>query len=548
MDELQEQFENMHLLTRDERIRLIRKLEWLKPEFLMPYYPKWWWWRRCTVKVLIVTDGLDFGTGGFGLSEFLTAFNQLQATTWNNYQLTLGHRFSSPPSTNPLVVSQISNFNFQTSVSLGDFDQVWLLGIGTGAGLPPAELAVVETYMDKGGGLFATGDHGYLGSALCSNIPRVKDMRYWSDTPPGSTEPTNEVSMSGRRRNDTNRPKAGDATSLYFDNQSDNIPQTIAVRTFGSGLPHPLLSISPTIRPSGIIDIMPDHPHEGECKPQTTFTVNGIAVPTQVIATSFVLGGSTINGGNGGKALTDPHCFPSIAVWDGRLAGVGRIAVDATWHHFVNINLNGSGSGIDIGPQTGLNTADFQVIRQYYMNIALWITRKKAWWCWRRILWIELLKESQLIEASLNNPQKKLDEISLADLCSIGSLAEEILSARYSPSFAREFLIESLDTVNASLASVLNIWEPRQPANPEDDPKSYYQPWMNLDLVLYTAIGAGFIALRDDKDIGGDDIKEEALEKVMEVFTGGVSYGINKSVQNLSANVKDFTTKTGLSI
>ncbi|WP_431242478.1 hypothetical protein ACQ9BO_22020 [Flavobacterium sp. P21] len=229
---------------------------------------------------------MDFGTGAFGLSEFLTTFNELQRTTWYNYQITLGQKRSTPFSNpNPLVVATIPNFNFASSVTLNNFDQVWLFGIDSGSGLPTDELAAVEAYMNNGGGLFATGDHGTLGSALCSNIPRVKDMRHWADFG------ANEVGMTQPRRNDTNRPKAGDATSLYFDNQSDNIPQNISVRIFGTGLPHPLLSIKKSIRPSGLIDIMPDHPHEGECKPETSFTVNGITVATQNIATSHVLGG-----------------------------------------------------------------------------------------------------------------------------------------------------------------------------------------------------------------------------------------------------------------
>ncbi len=550
MKEIEEKFKNMHLLGRDERITLTNELTRLKPDFLKPYFPKWWWWRRCTVKVLIVTDGgLNFGIGGFDLSEFLTSFNQLQATTWNNYQITLGHRGTITPSTNPLVVNQISTFNFQTSVTLNDFDQVWLFGINSGTGLPAAELTVVENYMNGGGGLFATGDHGYLGSSLCGNITRVKDMRYWSDNPVASTNDVNEVSMSGKRRNDTNRPKAGDSTSLYFDNQSDNIPQEIAVRTFGAGMPHPLLSISTGIRPSGIIDIMPDHPHEGECKPATSFTVNSVTVPTQIIATSFVLGGSTTGAGSG-KALTEPHCFPSIAVWDGRLANAGRIVVDATWHHFVNINLNGVGSNFgDIpGLQSGLTTADFQVIRQYYMNISLWISRPKSWWCWRRFIWIELLRDSQLIEASLNNPNEKIENISLPDLNSIGSLAEEILSAKFSPSFAREFLIEALETVNPQISSLLNIWKPENKEKTKNLQESYYQPWLNLDLILYTSVGAGFIALRDDKKISGDKLDEKDLDRVTEIFNKGMVFGYNKSIENFSANLKVFVTETKIKL
>lgn len=555
MKELEEKFKMIHLLPREERISLTRELESLRPDFLKPYYPKWWWWRRCTVKVLIVTDGaLNFGTSAGGLSEFLTTFNQLQATTWNNYQLTLGHRTSSPLSTNPLVVNHINSFNFQTSVTLNDFDQVWLFGISSGSGLSTAELPIVESFMDGGGGLFATGDHGSLGSALCGNIKRVKDMRHWSDYP-NSVNTTNEVSMSGKRRNDTNRPSAGSATSVYFDNQSDNIPQQISPKIFTGGLPHPLLSISKTKRSSGIIDIMPDHPHEGECKQETSFTANGVNISSQIIATSFVLGGSTTNGGNNGKAPTDAHSFPSIAVWDGRSANVGRIVVDSTWHHFVNINLNGEGSqgsgfsSNDLaGKQSGLTNNDYTAVRQYFMNIAKWMTRKKSWFCWRRFIWIELLKNSQLIEASLNNPIEKIENISLSDLSSIGSLADEILSSKYSPAFAREFLIETLEPINQNFSSQLNAWKPEKDAKLNEKSAGYYDAWLNTDQILYTAIGSGFIALRDDKSIGGNDINEKDLDRVTEIFTKGLNYGLEKSIENLSLTLKSFAKENRLKL
>jgi hypothetical protein len=295
---------------------------------------------------------------------------------------------------------------------------------------------------------------------------------------------------------------------------------------------------------------MPDHPHEGEVKPATSFTVNSVTVPTQIIATSFVLGGSTTNGGSFGKALTEPHCFPSIAVWDGRLANVGRIVVDSTWHHFVNINLNGVGSaGGDIpGQQPGLTAADFGVVRRYYMNVSLWMSRRQSWWCWRRFLWIELLKDSQLIEASLNNPVQKLEDISLADLSSIGSMAEEVLANKFNPSFAREFLIDAFESINPKLSQMLNIFQPVTKEKTDDRVGDYYQPWFNIDLILYTAIGAGFIALRDDKNISTDAIAESDLDRVNDVFKGGMEYGFSKSVENLSKSLNTFSSESGLTL
>ncbi len=539
MDNLKEKFQNMHLLDRDERRKLLRILELQRFDFLDDRF------RRpclggCKVKVLIVCDGgLNFNTRAFGLSEFLTAFNELESSTCNSYEVTVAHRGSvilSPP--NPIVVNRISGFNFATSVDLNEFDQIWLFAILSrdSDNITTSEKKAIATYMNKGGGLFATGDHGQLGRSMCGDITRVKDMRYWSDTT-GDND-TNEVSMTGRRRNDTNRPTHGDARSQYFDNQSDDVPQQIAVRTFGQGMPHPLLSIKNSLRASGIIDIMPDHPHEGECAPETSFRVNGIQVATQIIATSFVLGGSTTE--FFGKIGTVPHCFPSIAVWDGRRAGVGRIVVDSTWHHFVNTNLNGAESGLDNGVQPGLSNADFRVIQQYYMNIALWMTRRRV--CLPEVVIAELLLNSQLIEANLNNPNLKLEEIPIADLNSIGALAEEILGSRYNPAFARDFLLELIREQRSDLVKALDIWN-------EDEKESkgdyYYHDWLNLDLILWTSIGTGFIALRDDARFTSQEASEEYRQEILDTFMKGVNYGYELSMENLKRNLDDMVDRLG---
>lgn len=538
MNNLEERFKNMHLLTREERIELNRELEILRPEFLKPFVPKWWWWRRCRVNVLIVCDGgLNFGIGGFDLSEFLTTFNHLEATRWVDYRLTLAHRGAIVTSPNPVVVNHISNFKFDTSVNLNDFDQVWLFGIESAGSITANEKTALTTYMNGGGGIFATGDHGSLGNTMCGDIIRVRDMRHWKDTP-NSANDTNEVSMGGRRRNDTNAPRPGNTTATTFDHQSDNVPQRIGVKKFGAGfLPHQILSISTILRPSGIIDIMPDHPHEGECKQETSFTVNGVTIPTQIIATSFVNGGNT----SGGKDSTDPHCFPSIAVWDGRQANVGRIVIDSTWHHFVNINLNGSGSA-----QGGLSTSDFNLVRQYYMNIATWMTRRKFMLCWRRFVIYDLFVNSQLIEATLNNPTQNIKEIPLADLNSIGALAEEILGSRYNPAFARSFLLDIMEDYNKDLVEILDIWKPdleKKNAKKEDN---YYQNWLNLDLILWTSIGAGFIALRDNKEIASPEREEKILENIIDVFVKGMDFGFKSSIQNLSSNIDSFSKIIGI--
>ena len=527
--DLKDAYVNMHTLTRQERVDLLTEIRLTKPDFMKEFTPKWWWFRPCVVNVLLVTDGgLSFEGNTFGLSEFITTFNKLEQQSLINvkYNVTVAYRGATAPvNPNPIIVSRLANFNFDTSVTLNNFDQVWLFGISSGASLSVAEVNKIDAYMNGGGGLFATGDHGTLGSALCSQIPRVGDMRYWADFGVG------EVSMSGDRRNDTNRPAAGQTISNQFNNQSDNIPQNIAVRTFGSGMPHPLLSISTLKRASGIIDIMPDHPHEGECKPEKVFIVTNPVtgqpqnVSSQIIATSFVLGGSFA----AGKQPTQPHCFPSISVFDGRVANIGRIAIDSTWHHFVNINLIPMDSGV------GLINSDFDAVQQYYMNISNWITRKKTMFCWWRWIWIYLLKDSQLIEASLNFPGQKLQDIKLADLNSIGMLAKEVIADSFTPVFAEEFLISMLETSMPDLANQLNVWKPNSP-DKKANQYEYYEGWVSFDNLVGTAVGAGFISLRDKFDVDSKDFNEKYFDSIYDVFNEGVKYGIDVSIKSLQSS------------
>lgn len=546
--DLNEAFKQMHLLSRSERSELTKRLQAEKPEFLQELTPYWWWYRRCVVNVLLVADGLDFSINGFGLSEFITTFQKLEQQSLYHirYRVTLAHRYNPGIATdamaagNPFIYNRIVNFNFDTSVTLNDFDQVWLFGIDSGTSITPAEINKIDAYMNGGGGLFATGDHGTLGAAMGRDIPRVKDMRHWTDT--SAVNDLNEVSMYGMRRNDTNRPWPGQPSSIEFENQSDDIPQQIAVRTFGGGLPHPLLSISTTLRPSGIIDIMPDHPHEGECKHETVFTVTNPVtglpqnVASQIVATSFVLGGNT----SGGKNPTVPHCFPSIAVFDGRVANVGRIVIDSTWHHFVNINLNGADS-----PYTGLTNSDFDVVQRYYMNIATWMTRRKKMLCWWRWIWLNLLKRSQLIESSLNIPKQKLEDIKLTDLNSIGMLAKEIIAAAITPAFAEEFMVDMIESAMPEMAKQLNSFAPLSEEERENAKDQYVNSWINHSNLLGTAVGAGFIALRDayGDAIDNGQFTEEDFEKIGDVFDQGVKTGLEKATENMLAAFQNFSGK-----
>ena len=355
-----------------DQVRLRRDLFRVRPDLLFP------WWRPCTVNVLMVTDGgLDFGLADFGLSAFVNLMIN-DGRSYVRFNITLAHLRSNVTDAQVMkgaigIAESIKDFRFDNPNHFTDskYDEVRLFGIETNyhsssynhrfihqAAYPANrlsdnELRVLNAHMHRGGGVFATGDHGALGKALCGSINRVRSMRYWDSH---IVDGEDEVGMTNARRNDTNQP--GDPGSQFSD-QSDDIPQTIQLKLYSSRInfftreryPHPVLC-----GPSGRINVLPDHPHEGECiEPKSltdTFPPDGSEeypaavgggprIAPEVIATSQVRAGNVAGLFGSFKSPTIAHSFGAISAYDGHRAGVGRVVCDATWHHFINVNLIG---------------------------------------------------------------------------------------------------------------------------------------------------------------------------------------------------------------
>jgi hypothetical protein len=274
---------------------------------------------------------------------------------------------------------------------MANYDQVWLFGFSTSA-LAAPEQAVIAQFMQGGGGVFATGDHETIGAGMGANIPRVRTMRNWATIP-----------MSNPNRHDTVLDPGADNVKQFQD-QADAIPQRIYPVFFSNGGPddaastwsvHPVL-----LHSSGAVDYLPDHPHESECLAPTPVAGNFAGVeewPTPIGGGSRIAAQIAAVSISAGRFITDvpkppvkPRCFGAISTYDGDPAQVGRIVCDATWHHFVNINLNGSGAGID--PSTGLArtglyaagspTPEYLKIQQYYLNTVRWLAPRGRRSCW----------------------------------------------------------------------------------------------------------------------------------------------------------------------
>ncbi|RDZ27726.1 hypothetical protein [Lysobacter silvisoli] len=388
----------------------------------------------CPQRILMVADSsLDFGTGGFGLSEFV------QIVRNAGHTVITAHRSGAGAG-----LSIAGNYNFATAataVTVANYDQIWLFAFSTTA-LQPAEQQKIAQFMRDGGGMFATGDHDTIGAGMGANLPRIRSMRDWSSIPMATVD-----------RHDTVLEPGADGIK-QFNDQADAIPQRMFPVFFSNGgdpfvastwAVHPVLRHS-----SGAVDYLPDHPHESRCLAPTPVAGNfagieewpapsggGARIAPVVVAVSMSAGRFIVSGAptaSGTKPPVYPRSFGAISAYDGDPAAAGRIVCDATWHHFVNINLNGSGAGNDPTtglPRTGLYagglpTPEYQKIRAYYLNAVRWLAPIGRRYCWPFLVAAALRFDYEIAELRLPHPHP----CPWDPLLKIGRAAEEVLLGR----------------------------------------------------------------------------------------------------------------------
>jgi hypothetical protein len=391
----------------------------------------------CRPRVLIVTESsLDFmAKTALGLSRFLHGILVGSGVT-NKPFITLAYRNDKHPEKKVTINGDEfevnCSFNFATAiphVSTAEYDQIWLFGfLGNTSSLSTEEIAVISEFMNNGGGVFAVGDHEDLGLAMCGSLPRIRHMRDWQHKPIG-----NESVATAIERIDT-VVNPGENNQFEFNDQSDDIPQRIypkykVVPVVGSvgwtATVHPLLGPKgDRTTPADFqkdIDVLPDHPHESVClevTPATTLLCEGKVI--KVIEGKYKIGGGqcfvefpfsacepskrveaeiVAFAVSGGRAIEEgrlkppvrPQMFGVISAYDGHDAqpyeaggpNPGRIVCDSSWHHFVNINLDGTTSGRDgLGKWSHSTNPDdciftpspeLERIFGYYRNIIDWL-------------------------------------------------------------------------------------------------------------------------------------------------------------------------------
>jgi hypothetical protein len=181
--------------------------------------------------------------------------------------------------------------------------------------------------------------------------------------------------------------------------------------------------------------------------------VDGIRMRAQVVAVAMSAGRFVTDTG---KPPVNPHSFGAISAYDGDVAGgVGRVVCDATWHHFVNVNLNGVGAGADSlgNPRLGLYvggvpTPEYQKIQRYYLNTVRWLAPRNRRTCWPFIQAAVTRFDFEIAELQLPLPHP----CPWDPLLRIGTVAEEVLTRHWGPGAANDLLNAMVDASRAPAA------------------------------------------------------------------------------------------------
>ena len=401
-----------------------------------------------TINILLYTDSADIApvnderdlrvTMLKSILETKTlAFAEFKLDVINRY-----HGFDLPES--PKIPKKLDK------QLLSNYDEVWVFGWyqarvdqdfdvlygGRDNEFDPDEVQALNDWMVSGGVLIS-GDHSEhapkgkdddpiesflcLGRALGRNVPRAGQLRKW-DGPP-----TNKSDSSFNTLVRTANPNGGDP-------QGDAIPQTIILSPVEEdGSPHRIFLGKDTI-----INIFPDHQHEGELVIPSNLDNSWPPLEPGAIKPKPVVVALGCD-----KRSCESH--PVLAVYDGDNLGVGRIVADTSWHHYFNGNLRGftdqsAGSVLDL-------------LSQFFHNVALYLAPLHK----RRLMREEMIRYLVLlpqVQEERGNSPLKIGRVALRSLyarttrCEIDELLRTALPSDIKINRADSTSVDSLSTIS----------------------------------------------------------------------------------------------------
>jgi hypothetical protein len=269
---------------------------------------------------------------------------------------------------------------------IDDADQLWFFGSCASDCKPPTptQLEWIRAAMNRGVGVFATGDHLSIGGTLCGLLPRVREMRVWGGPDAPDTD--------SARYDSTVRSAVRDVYDAKYDkndseeqqtDDSDDLGKVIWPRYVDKERPHELFRISLRNGLVCPIRFLPDHRHEGRIIEDFTVLRALVGTPDYAAGSDAarccqakldfagnvwpqVVAWSTRRAFDAAEVPLAPRIYPVVSVYDpGNTLPAGRIVVDSTFHHWVDANLT----------RFRLTPASLH-LEQYAINIANWLIRE----------------------------------------------------------------------------------------------------------------------------------------------------------------------------
>lgn len=339
---------------------------------------------KCIVRVLVVVDGeIDFSNNRMGLSHVVQLYKGLHNETCIDCRVTCVHRGSEVNNEN----LDFENFEFTESF-LEKFDCLFLFGYENKMKeMSDSEARVIRKVMKKKLlGVFAAGDHGRHGYDLCGKIRRVRCMQFWNDKRPSF--------MLSQRNTSINLPAViyHNDSSNFEMYQRDNRPMRLFNSLYHSyhqprkeksslephldpRFTHPILDGRSQFRQ---VDVLPDHLHEGEIRRPSPLKKDGdpyinkkqeqedIDFPGsqrwEIIARA-----ENYDVQSPSQELERETDYGVLGAYNGYLDDRGRIVVDSSFHHWINLNLEGFSRD-----ETSEDSV-LKKINSYYVNTLIWL-------------------------------------------------------------------------------------------------------------------------------------------------------------------------------
>jgi hypothetical protein len=236
-----------------------------------------------------------------------------------------------------------------STLDKSDFDQLWLFALDVGDGLTPEDIAGINAFRQRGGGILTTRDHQDMGCSMCA-LDDIGDMHYFNSKNP---DPDSERSC----RDDPYTTYI--SYPNYHSGANGDYQKITPVQPIHELLKNPN-------SPSGVIEFFPAHPHEGG------IGVNSGDRNGRVIAL--------------GKSLVSDRDFNLVVALEGYKDAqgkmLGRAVANSSFHHLVDYNWDiekGCPTFVDEAPGDGMKKEPraLEDIKVYVRNVALWLAPVK---------------------------------------------------------------------------------------------------------------------------------------------------------------------------